>query len=63
MIVLLTDVTDAVAIASRVFAGYFAIQSILAGYLAARSRKWFAVAGFAAIGLAMAFIMIFGLSV
>ena len=63
MIVLLTDVTDAVAIASRVFAGYFAIQSILAGYLAARSRKWFAVAGFAAIGLTMAFIMIFGLSV
>jgi hypothetical protein len=63
MIVLLTDVTDAVAIASRVFAGYFVIQSILAGYLAARSRRWLAVAGFTAIGLAMAFIMIFGLSV
>jgi len=63
MIVILTDVTDAVAVASRVFAGYFMIQSILAGYLAARSRSWLPVLGFTAIGLAMAFIMIFGLAI
>ena len=63
MVVVLTDVTDAVAVASRVFAGYFVIQSVLAGFLAARSRAWLAVAGFTALGLAMAFIAIFGLAI
>jgi hypothetical protein len=63
MVVVLTDVTDAVAVASRVFAGYFVIQSVLAGFLAARSRAWMAVAGFTALGLAMAFIAIFGLAI
>ena len=63
MIVGLTNVTEAVAVASHVFAGYFVIQSVLAELLAARTRSWAAVAGFTAIGLIMAFIMIFGLSV
>jgi hypothetical protein len=63
LIVVFTSVTDAVAVASRVFAGYFAIQATLAGFLAVRGRSWLAVAGFAVIGLVMAFIMIFGLSV
>ena len=63
LIVVFTDVTDAVAVASRVFAGYFTIQAALAGFLAVRARSWLAVVGFAAIGLVMAFIMIFGLSV
>jgi hypothetical protein len=63
LIVVFTNVTDAVAVASRVFAGYFAIQATLAGFLAVRGRSWLAVAGFAVIGLVMAFIMIFGLSV
>lgn len=63
LIVIFTNVTDAVAVASRVFAGYFTIQATLAGFLAVRARSWPAVIGFAAIGLVMAFIMIFGLSV
>jgi hypothetical protein len=63
LVVVLTDVTDAVAVASRVFAGYFVIQSVLAGFLAARSRSWLTVAGFTALGLAMAFIAIFGLAI
>jgi hypothetical protein len=63
LVVVLTDVTDAVAVASRVFAGYFVIQSVLAGFLAVRSRAWLAVAGFSVLGLAMAFIAIFGLSI
>jgi hypothetical protein len=63
LIVVFTDVTDAVAVASRVFAGYFTIQAALAGFLAVRARSWLAVIGFAAIGLVMAFIMVFGLSV
>jgi hypothetical protein len=63
LIVIFTSVTDAVAVAPRVFAGYFTIQAALAGFLAVRARSWPAVIGFSAIGLVMAFIMIFGLSV
>jgi hypothetical protein len=59
-IVVLTNVTEAVAVASRVFAGHFVIPSVLAELLAARARSWAAVAGLTAIGLVVAFIMIFG---
>ena len=60
---LLTDVTQAVALASRVFAFYFLLQALIAGILASRKRAWGAVAGFAAIGIAMATISVFGISI
>lgn len=60
---LLTDVTEAVALASRVFAFYFLLQVLIAGMLAWRKKSWGAVAGFVAIGLAMATITIFGISI
>jgi hypothetical protein len=63
MIVVFTNVTSAVAIASRVFALYFVIQSILAIMLAFRAKAWLPVAGFSAIGLVMATIAIFGLPI
>jgi hypothetical protein len=59
--VILTDVSVAVNLASRVFAAYFLTQALLAGILARRAKNWWAVAGFTLIGLAMATIMIFGL--
>ncbi len=60
-VVLLTDVTSAVALASRVFAGYFLIQALIAGRLAARSgeRGW--VAFFIGVGIAMAIVMVLGI--
>ena len=58
---LLVDVNEAVALASRVFAVYFAIQSLLAWILARRAQNWWAVAGFTAVGLAMTTIAVFGL--
>jgi hypothetical protein len=61
LIIIFTDITDAVNIASRVFAFYFSIQSGLAALLAWRNRNWWAVAGFVGIGIIMAMIMIFGL--
>ena len=60
---LLADVTQAVALASRVFAFYFLLQALIAGMLAWRKQAWGAVAGFTAIGLAMATISIFGISI
>ena len=60
---LLTDVTQAVALASRVFAFYFLLQALIAGMLAWRKQAWGAVAGFVAVGLAMATISIFGISI
>ncbi len=60
---LLTDVTQAVALASRVFALYFLLQALIAGMLAWRKKSWGVVAGFTAIGLAMATISIFGISI
>ena len=63
VIVLVADVLAAVALASRVFAAYFLIQAVIAGMLAAKNGSWLKVAGFAAIGVVMAFIMIFGLPV
>lgn len=53
----------AVALTSRVFAAYFLIQALMAGILARRARQWWAVGGFAVIGVAMATIMIFGVSI
>jgi uncharacterized membrane protein len=61
VVVVFTNVTAAVAIASRVFAFYFLLQAYIAGSLARRSGSWPQVAGFVGIGLAMAIIMIFGL--
>lgn len=63
MIVVFTNVTAAVAIASRVFALYFVIQSVLAVTLASRAKAWMPVAGFSVIGLAMATIAVFGLPI
>ena len=60
-LVLLVDVNVAVNLASRVFAAYFIIQALLAGLLASRKKKWAALAGFVAIGLAMADVLVFGL--
>ncbi len=61
VVVLLTDVVSAVALASRVFAAYFLLQAFIAGRLAWRARRWPWVTFFAAIGAAMAVIAIFGL--
>ena len=63
MIVIFTDVTDAVAIASRVFALYFVLQSIIAVTLATRAKSWPAVVGISAVGLTMACVTIFGLPI
>jgi len=63
MIVIFTNVTDAVAIASRVFALYFVLQSLIALMLALRSRSWPAVFGISAVGLMMAAVTIFGLPI
>ena len=62
LLVLLVDVNVAVNLASRVFAAYFMVQATLAGLLASRKQNWAALAGFVAIGLAMAVVLIFGLS-
>jgi hypothetical protein len=61
LVVIFTDVGVAVNLASRVFAAYFLTQAVLAGTLASRVRNWWAVAGIAVVGLAMAIILIFGL--
>jgi hypothetical protein len=37
---LLADVTQAVALASRVFAFYFLLQALIAGMLARRKQAW-----------------------
>jgi hypothetical protein len=62
-VLLLTDINNAVALASRVFAAYFLIQSILACVLARQAGNWRSFTGFAFVGLAMAVIMIFGLPI
>ena len=63
MIVIFTDVTDAVAIASRVFALYFVLQSMIGLILATRSRSWPAIIGTSTVGLTMATVTIFGLPI
>jgi hypothetical protein len=61
LVVIFVDVGAAVNLASRVFAAYYLVESLLAGLLARRKHNWWAVAGFAVIGLIMLTIMIFGL--
>jgi hypothetical protein len=63
VVVVLTDVTAAVALASRVFAGFFVLQAIIAARLSWRSRSTSHVAGFILVGLLMSTIMIFGIRV
>jgi hypothetical protein len=63
VILLVTDINVAVSLASRVFALYFLIQAVLACVLARRAGSWRSFAGFAAVGVAMAIIMIFGLPI
>ena len=58
---LLSDITQAVALASRVFAVYFVLQASIAWILARRVRNWGAVGGFTAVALVMGAIAIFGL--
>lgn len=62
VIVLVTDVLTAVAMASRVFAVFFAIQCLMALILAARDKQWPQAVGITLVGLAMAAIAIFGIS-
>ena len=63
MIVIFANLTDAVAIASRVFALYFVLQSLIALMLARRSKSWPAVIGISAVGLMMASVTVFGLPI
>ena len=62
-IFLLVDITQAVALASRVFAAYFVLQAVIAWILARRVQNWPAMAGFTAIALTMGTITIFGLPI
>jgi hypothetical protein len=62
-IVLVTDVTDALAVASRVFAGYYALQCAIAIVLAGRRKQWGRAALFTGVGLLMVIIAVFGMSV
>ncbi len=62
-IVLLVNVTDAIALASRVFASYYVLQCGVAIVLASRRREWLWLAGSVGVGLLMLTIMVFGLSV
>jgi hypothetical protein len=61
LVVLLTEVSSAVALASRVFAAYYLSQALIAGQLAWRVERWAWVAFFAGIALAMAVVAVFGL--
>jgi len=61
VVVLLTEVTSAVALASRVFAAYFLLQALIAGRLAWRARRWAWVAFFAGVGVAMGVVAVFGI--
>ncbi|QDG53835.1 hypothetical protein FIV42_24740 [Persicimonas caeni] len=62
-LVMLADVTQAIAVASRIFAGYFLLQALIAMSLAFRKRHWGELLLFGVAGFAMALVMIFGLSV
>jgi hypothetical protein len=61
ILVLLTDVDSAVALASRTFAAYYLLQAYIAGRIAWRARSWGWVAFFIGLGLAMAAIAILGI--
>jgi len=58
---LLSDIAQAVALASRVFAVYFVLQASIAWILAHRDGNWGAVGGFTVVALVMGAIAIFGL--
>ena len=55
---LLADVSQAVTLASRVFAAYFTLQATIAWIIARRKGNWAAVAGFTGIGVMMATIAV-----
>jgi hypothetical protein len=61
LVVLLTEVSSVVALASRVFAAYYLSQALIAGQLAWRAERWAWVGLFTAIALAMAVVAVFGL--
>ena len=61
LVVLLTDVTSVVALASRIFAVYFLSQALIAGQLAWRARSWAWVVFFAGIAVAMAVVAMLGI--
>ena len=61
LVVLLTEVSSVVALASRVFAAYYLSQALIAGRLAWRAERWAWVAFFTGIALAMAVVAVFGL--
>lgn len=63
VIVVVTDVTAAVSIASRVFAAYFVLQATIAGMLALRNRQWRAFTAAIIVGVMLGVVMIFGLPV
>jgi len=63
LVLLLTDINVAVNLASRVFAAYFLVQAVLAGYLAQRKNSTGMVLYSAVVGLAMATILGFGLPI
>ncbi|MCP3993086.1 MAG: hypothetical protein GY724_28750 [Actinomycetia bacterium] len=62
-VVAFTNVTAAVSLASRVFAAFFLLQAVIASVLARRAGSTHAVVGFSLVGLMMAIIMIFSISV
>jgi MFS-type transporter involved in bile tolerance (Atg22 family) len=61
VIFIMADIAQAVSLASRVFAIYYLLQAAIAGILAWRRQSWGAVAGFCAVGTAMATIAVFSL--
>ena len=63
LVVLLTEVSSVVALASRVFAAYYLSQALIAGRLAWRAKRWAWVAFFTGIALAMAVVAVFGLPI
>ena len=61
LVVLLTEVSSVVSLASRVFAAYYLSQALMAGRLAWRAERWAWVALFTGIALAMAVVAVFGI--
>jgi hypothetical protein len=61
LVVLLTEVSSVVALASRVFAAYYLSQALIAGRLAWRAERWAWVAFFTGIALAMTVVAVFGI--
>jgi hypothetical protein len=61
LVVLLTEVSSVVSLASPVFAAYYLLQALIAGQLAWRGARWGWVVLFTGIGLAMAVVAVFGI--